>query len=86
MKHYRLMIYQHDRLLGHFDSDLPWSREAVAQMVAHLQPVAGMRLELLEAHDERRAVESSPQGVRLLYSVPIFRPVPLVLPCHQAPD
>ncbi len=77
MKIYRLMIYRHDRLLGHFESAVPWAREAVAEIRASLVQMDDVRLELLEGYDERRVVESTPHGVRLLYSEPLFRPIPL---------
>nr|WP_198983884.1 cytoplasmic protein [Herbaspirillum sp. ASV7] len=77
MNAYRLMIYQHERLLGHFESTAPWAREAVAELHRQLGPMEGFRLELLEGHDERRLVESTPHGVRLLYSELLFRPIAL---------
>lgn len=77
MNIYRLMIYRNERLLGYFESAVPWAREAVAEIQAGLVQMEGVRFELLEGFDERRLVESTPHGVQLLYSEPVFRPIPL---------
>lgn len=63
---YRLIIRRHDRLLGHFESSTPWSREAVEDIAARLGTDDGYQLELLIADGERRLLESSPDGIRVL--------------------
>ena len=63
---YRLIIRRHDRLLGYFESSTPWSREAVEDIAARLGSDDGYHLELLIADGERRLLESSPDGIRVL--------------------
>ncbi|MEK7694813.1 MAG: cytoplasmic protein [Pseudomonadota bacterium] len=72
MKTYRLNIWRHDRLLGHFDSGTPWAAEAVKDVAGRLGAADGYRLELLVATDERRVLESGPGGVRVLGIEPLF--------------
>ncbi len=66
MRTYRLIIRRYDRLLGHFESSTPWSREAVEDIAARLGTGDGYQLELLIADGERRLLESSPDGIRVL--------------------
>lgn len=66
MRTYRLIIRRHDRLLGHFESSTPWSLEAVEDIAARLGADDGYKLELLIADGERRLLESSPDGMRVL--------------------
>lgn len=76
MQKYRLTIQHHGRLLGHFESDVPWAREAVRAIAGCLGEL-GYDLELQVAEGERRLLESSPAGIKLLASEPLFRPVAL---------
>lgn len=77
MKSYRLTIYHHDQLLGHFESDLPWSLTAVSKVAGNLNPVDGYRLELFQADEEKRLLESGPDGIKVLAREPIFKAIPL---------
>lgn len=74
MNTYRLVIHQKDRLFGHFESRTPWSEEAIKAIAACLSQCEGYRLELLVADDENRLIESTKQGIRVLYSEPLFKP------------
>ncbi|MFS2122719.1 cytoplasmic protein [Pseudomonas sp. Pseusp97] len=76
MHKYRLIIHRHGQLLGHFDSDLPWARDAVRAIAQSLDG-QHFDLELQVADSERRLLESSPAGLKVLASEPLFRPVPL---------
>ncbi|WP_448681537.1 cytoplasmic protein [Pseudomonas nicosulfuronedens] len=76
MQKYRLIIQRHGQLLGHFDSDLPWAREAVRAIAESLDG-QDFDLELQVADSERRLLESSPAGIKVLASEPLFRPMPL---------
>ncbi|MBD9629293.1 cytoplasmic protein [Pseudomonas sp. T] len=76
MQKYRLTIQRHGQLLGHFDSDLPWARDAV-RAIAESLGGQDFDLELQVADSERRLLESSPAGIKVLASEPLFRPVPL---------
>ncbi|MDD3652388.1 cytoplasmic protein [Immundisolibacter sp.] len=75
MKIYRLVIYRHDRLLGHFDSEMPWAETAVGDLLRLLPAQQGYRAELFVARSERRLLESGPQGLRLLSREPAFEPL-----------
>ncbi|WP_341929052.1 cytoplasmic protein [Methyloversatilis discipulorum] len=73
MNTYRLIIHNRDQLLGHFESSTPSARKAVTEIADCLKR-SGYQLELLVAYDEKRLVESTSQGVRLLSSEPLFKP------------
>ena len=79
MATHRLVIWRHERLLGHFDSTTPWSEEAVKDIAGHLHASDGYRVQCLVAHSERRLVESGPAGIRVLGIEPDFQPT--TLPC-----
>ena len=74
MKRYRLVVREGDKLLGHFDADAPWAAEAVQDIARHLAH-AGYALELLVASEERRLLESGPDGLRVLASEALYTPV-----------
>ncbi|KKO73155.1 hypothetical protein [Kerstersia gyiorum] len=74
MPTYRLIIQQHGKLLGHFESSTSWSRAAIEEIASRLPATAGYQLELLAEDGERRLLESTPEGVRLLAREPIFKP------------
>lgn len=74
---YQLLIKKHERLLGHFESSAPWSKEAVEEIASQLRDVEGYQLEALIAVDERRIVESGPSGIKILAREYIFNPVAL---------
>ncbi|MGC4010877.1 MAG: cytoplasmic protein [Pseudomonas sp.] len=76
MQKYRLIVRRHGQLLGHFNSDQPWAKEAVGSIASCLGEL-GYGLELLVADSERRLLESSPSGIKVLASEPLFRPMPL---------
>ncbi|PJI47802.1 MAG: cytoplasmic protein [Pseudomonas sp.] len=76
MQKYRLIIQRHGQLLGHFDSDLPWARDAV-RAIAESLGGQDFDLELQVADSERRLLESSPAGIKVLASEPLYRPMAL---------
>lgn len=76
MNKYRLIIQRHGQLLGHFDSDLPWARDAV-RAIAESLGGQDFDLELQVADSERRLLESSPAGIKVLASEPLYRPMAL---------
>lgn len=73
MNTYRLVIRRHERLLGHFESDTPWSLEAVKDIAARLREGDGYQLELLVADGEKRLLESTPRGIRALSIEKLFK-------------
>lgn len=76
MQKYRLIIQRHGQWLGHFDSDAPWAKEAVRSIAGCLGEL-GYGLELQVADSERRWLESSPSGIKVLASEPLYRPMAL---------
>lgn len=74
---YRLIIRQHQKLLGHFDSEVPAATQALRSLIGQLPASDGFTLELWRAQGEKRVLESSPNGVRLLGREPYFEAVPL---------
>lgn len=82
---YRLVIHRHSRLLGQFDSETPWARKAIADLLERLPEQDGYRTELFVAHDERRLLESGPQGLRVVGREPLFEPLSEPLPPTTTP-
>lgn len=77
MSSYRLLVQQQDRHLGHFDAEGAEALQAIHRIAALLRPEDGFQLELLVAHDERRLLESGPEGLRVLSREPLFHPASL---------
>lgn len=73
MKLYRLVIRQQGRLLGHFDTELPDALDALREISSRLPTSEGFQLEVLEARDEKRLLESTSSGIRVLSREPVFR-------------
>lgn len=88
MKTYRLVIFRHGRLLGRFESDTPGAREAMLDLLQRLPEEEGYRTESFVAHDERRLLESGPDGLRVVGRDPIFVPLQLAprLPDDAPPE
>ena len=72
---YRLNVWHHEKMLGHFESSTPRAKEAVEEVARRFPSDEGYRTEFLVARDDRRIVESTPTGVRLISSEPIFLPI-----------
>lgn len=64
--------------MGHFDSETPWAEDAI-QEIGRCLSEAGFTLDLLVADNERRILESGPEGIRVLHSEPIFKSAALKL-------
>ena len=77
MSIYRINIWRHGKLLGHFESATPWAQEAAREIASVLRAAPGYRMEFLVARDERRLVESGPGGMRLVSSEPVFEALAL---------
>lgn len=77
MSTYRLVVQRHQKLLGHFESNTPWASEAVKEIAARFPKEEGFELELLVAKEERRLVEMSSSGIRVLGREPVFTSIPL---------
>ncbi|MGX0957691.1 hypothetical protein AB7M18_003819 [Pseudomonas viridiflava] len=72
MSTYRLVVQRHQKLLGFFESDTPCASEAIRELVSRLPTSEGFELKLLVAMGERRMIESTPTGIRVLSREPIF--------------
>lgn len=76
MPHYRLLIERHGRLLGHFDTEAPWARDAIRDLMEALSAADGYRLQLQVPDGERRILQSGPDGIRVLSREPLFTSCP----------
>lgn len=73
MQQYRFIVWRHDRLWCRIDVESPWAPE-VAQDVAQRFPASeGYRIDSFVATQERRIVESGPDGMRLLSREPLYQ-------------
>lgn len=73
MQTYRLIIRRHNKLLGYFESNTPWALEAVKDIAQRLSDCDGYHLEAQVSEGERRLLESSPDGIRVLSSEQLFK-------------
>ncbi len=73
---YRLVIRRDGRLIGHFESTAASALDDSRDIAARLPAKDGYQLSLLVAEGERRLLESTPQGIRLLASENLYAPVP----------
>ncbi|WP_460126078.1 cytoplasmic protein [Pseudomonas sp. S2_C03] len=72
MHTHRLIIRQHDKLLGHFDSSTPDARDAIREIASRFPESEGFEVQLFVAQQERRLLESGPEGIRLISIEPVF--------------
>lgn len=73
---YRLNVQRYNKLFGHFESSTPWAKEAIEEISALLLKSDGYEVELLVANDERRLLETSSAGIKVLGREPIFTRIP----------
>lgn len=79
MNKYRLQIWQNDRLWGRFESEGPQAKLAIQEMCHRLPAGEGFEYKLFIAHDEKRIIESSPAGIRLLAAEVLYEEQDLAL-------
>lgn len=72
MTTYRLDIFRFGRLIGQLQSEAPWAKEAILDVVQRLPEKDGYSTTLLVAHDERRILETGPSGSRVISREPLF--------------
>lgn len=77
---YRLVIKRHGRLIGHFESAATAGLDDSRDIASRLPSADGYQLSLQVADGERRLLESTPGGIRLLASETLFKSVPEGLP------
>lgn len=75
MKSYRLVLRQQGRIVGHFDTtgEAALKDACVARSLFGL--AGGYQCELLVADSERRILESTPEGLRVLSREKCYRSV-----------
>jgi hypothetical protein len=73
---YRIDIAREGRLWGQLHIDHPWGDEALRDLLNTLKAHGGYELSVHVAKAERRIIESSPAGVRVLGREPLFEPMP----------
>lgn len=72
---YRLTIWRHDRLFGHFETDGPTAQDAIQDLLQRLPASEGFRVEAFIARSERRILESVANGMRVLAAEKLFEPI-----------
>lgn len=88
MQTYRILVRRHGRLLGHLDLAAGVSPADCADFSARLPAGDGYALSVLESVGERRLLESTPAGIRLLAAEHVYEPArtdPLQRPVADAP-
>lgn len=78
-KQYCVNVWKNDRFWCRIETDSPWARDVVDDLLSHFPAEQGYLVELLVATEDRRIFENGPDGVRLLACKPIYRPVTLSL-------
>ncbi|MCY1306563.1 cytoplasmic protein [Achromobacter agilis] len=73
---HRLVIMRNGRLVGHFESTAASTLADSKEIASRLPPADGYQVSLQVAAGERRLLESSPAGIRLLASETLFKSVP----------
>lgn len=74
MNPYKILLWQNQRLLGQFESAPNTGQELAALICSRFPTTAGFRTEVLVACDEKRIIESSRQGIRLISREVIYQP------------
>ena len=75
MKSYRLVVRQHGRLVGHFDTSGTEALEDICVARAMFGITGGYDCELLVEDSERRMLESGPEGMKILMREACYRPM-----------
>ncbi|CAB3872072.1 cytoplasmic protein [Achromobacter denitrificans] len=73
---HRLVIMRHGRLIGHFESTLASTQDDCREIASRLPSEDGYQVSLQIADGERRLLESTPAGIRVLASETLFKSVP----------
>lgn len=74
---YRIIVWKDLRLWCRIDSHGPFAKEAMKEMLALLSAQDGYSVEIQISHDDKRILETGPNGIRLLATEPIFNTVEL---------
>lgn len=76
MVRYRIRLWHREQLWGDFITEPQQGAAIVQTLLAQWPPELGYRCELARASDERRLLESGPQGIRLLGVEYLFEAMP----------
>ena len=75
MKSYRLVVRQQGRIVGHFDTSGNEALEDACVVRSLFGVAGGYQCDLLIADNERRILESGPEGMKVLSREKCYRPV-----------
>lgn len=70
---YRFIVWRDDRLWCRIDVDSHWASEVAQDITVRFPTAEGYRIERFVATQERRIVESGPDGMRLLVREPLYQ-------------
>ena len=71
-------VWKNKHLWCRIETDCPWADEVVQDVLNNFHAEDGYTFEFYLATDERRILESSHDGVRLLVREPIYKPINIV--------
>ncbi|MCT7361137.1 hypothetical protein [Thalassolituus pacificus] len=74
MSQFKILLWQNQSLLGQFESAANAGHELIQQIRSRFPQEAGFRTEVMVASDEKRIIESSRQGIRLISREVIYQP------------
>lgn len=74
MKTYRLSVYRQHRLVGNLDCHGSDAQELIARLESVLPAESGWTLSRWVSDQEKRLLESTPDGIKVLASEKLFRP------------
>lgn len=72
MTMYKLCLWQNGRLMGDFVSETPWAAEAMELIRQRFPTDEGFSTAVWVAHHEKRVLETTLDGVRLISREPVF--------------
>jgi hypothetical protein len=82
-RQFRINVWKNKRLWCRIETDCPWADEVVYDLLTKLLVEEGYSFEFFMATDERRIIESSKDGVRLLVREPIYKPISIADLLHS---
>lgn len=68
-------VWKNKHFWCRIETDYPWADEVVQDVLNHFHAEEGYAFEFFMATDERRIIESSHDGVRLLVREPIYQAI-----------
>ncbi len=72
MEHLRVTVHLHQAYWCQFDIEHAAAEHALADVVRRFPEGEGYTLDIQRKMGERRLLESTPDGIRLLYAQPMF--------------